>query len=181
MSSLRKNVASQNFTFVMLSATTGAVDASATVTVYVTKDNGSQATGTGTVTNSGHGQYNYAPTQAETNATDVGFLCTATGDIAVNLDFHTDVVDANGLPSVNTVDWNGTAVSSPATAGIPDVNVKNINNVAAATPGASGGATICGSNAATTFATLTVTGNMTLSDGLIISRTTSNASAISAT
>jgi hypothetical protein len=27
--------------------------------------------------------------------------------------------------------WNGTAVSSPATAGIPDVNVKNINNVSA--------------------------------------------------
>lgn len=26
--------------------------------------------------------------------------------------------------------WNGTAVSSPATAGIPEVNVKNINNVA---------------------------------------------------
>ncbi len=27
--------------------------------------------------------------------------------------------------------WNGTAVSSPATAGIPDINVKNMNNVAA--------------------------------------------------
>src|SRR5436190_16320551 len=27
--------------------------------------------------------------------------------------------------------WNGTAVSSPATAGIPDINVKNINNVSA--------------------------------------------------
>jgi hypothetical protein len=29
--------------------------------------------------------------------------------------------------------WNGTAVSSPATAGIPDVNVKNYNNAAVAT------------------------------------------------
>src|SRR5581483_8175872 len=27
--------------------------------------------------------------------------------------------------------WNGTVVSTPATAGIPDINVKNINNVAA--------------------------------------------------
>lgn len=33
--------------------------------------------------------------------------------------------------SANVVSWNGTAVSTPATAGIPDVNVKNINNVSA--------------------------------------------------
>lgn len=32
---------------------------------------------------------------------------------------------------VDVTAWNGTAVSSPATAGIPEVNVKNINNVAA--------------------------------------------------
>jgi len=30
---------------------------------------------------------------------------------------------------VDVTAWNGTAVSSPATAGIPEVNVKNINNV----------------------------------------------------
>lgn len=32
---------------------------------------------------------------------------------------------------VNVVQWNGTNVATPATAGIPDVNIKNINNVAA--------------------------------------------------
>lgn len=32
---------------------------------------------------------------------------------------------------VNVTEWNGTAVSAPATAGIPDINVKNINNVSA--------------------------------------------------
>lgn len=90
MASLLKNVASQNITFCMINASTGAADASATVAVKVTKDNGSQASGGGTVTNSGNGQYNYAPTQAETNATDVGFMFTATGDIPVNADFHTD-------------------------------------------------------------------------------------------
>lgn len=37
-------------------------------------------------------------------------------------------VDLDG--QVDVTSWNGTAVSSPATAGIPDVNVKNINNVA---------------------------------------------------
>lgn len=31
----------------------------------------------------------------------------------------------------NVYTWNGTAVSSPATAGIPEVNIKNVNNVSA--------------------------------------------------
>lgn len=66
-------------------------------------------------------------------------------------------VDLDGQVDVTT--WNGTAVSSPATAGIPDVNVKNINNTAAATPGASGGILISGSNSGTTtLGALTVTG-----------------------
>jgi hypothetical protein len=124
MPGLQKNVASQNMTFCMLSATTGGADTSATVTVYVTKDNGTQATGSGTVTNSGHGQYNYAPTQAETNATDVGFLFTASGDIPVNLDFHTDVCDSNGNPAANLVDIAGSAVStSSAQLGVNLVNI----------------------------------------------------------
>lgn len=125
MSGLQKNVASQNFTFCMISATTGAVDAGATVTVKVTKDNGAQASGTGTVTNSGNGQYNYAPAQAETNATCVGFLMTATGDIAVNYDFHTDIVDSNGYPGVNIVDIAGTA--SAGTAGYTGVDWGHVN------------------------------------------------------
>lgn len=50
-----------------------------------------------------------------------------------------------------------------------------------ALPGAASGVMIAGSNAATTFATLTVTGNATLSDGLIINRSTANVSAIVAT
>ncbi len=71
---------------------------------------------------------------------------------------------------------------APATADIPDVNVKNINNVAAATPGASGGVLISGSNSGTTtLAALTITGTTTMSDGLVIARSTSNASAFTAT
>jgi hypothetical protein len=90
MASLQKNVAGQNVTFALINATTGAALVGATVSVAVTKDNGAQAAGGGTVTGAGAGQYNYAPTQAETNATDVGFLFTATNAIAVNIDFHTD-------------------------------------------------------------------------------------------
>lgn len=162
MSSIKKNVASQNLTFCLVNATTGAALTGATVTGYVTKD-GTQANAGGTftelkVSGTGFGAYNYAPTQAETNCTNFGVLATATNAIPVNLDFHTDIVDANGLLEVDVVDWNGTAVSSPATAGIPDVNVKNINNVAAATPGASGGILIAGTNVATTIQGLTLTG-----------------------
>jgi hypothetical protein len=39
---------------------------------------------------------------------------------------------ASALVKVDVDDWNGTAVSSPATAGIPDVNVKNWAGTAAA-------------------------------------------------
>jgi hypothetical protein len=133
MASLQKNVASQNVTFCLVNATTGAADPTGTgLTGFVTKDNGTQAATAGTFTNKTNGQYNYAPTQAETNATDVGFLFTATGDIPLNIDFHTDNVDAGGNLQIDVVKWNGTAVAAPATAGIPDVNVKNINNVSGA-------------------------------------------------
>jgi hypothetical protein len=48
-------------------------------------------------------------------------------------------------------------------------------------PGAAGGLFIAGSNAATTVASLTCTGSFTISDGLIISRSSGNSHAISAT
>jgi hypothetical protein len=78
-----------------------------------------------------------------------------------------------GVDPANVVQWNGTAVSSPATAGIPDVNVKNINNVVAATPGATGGLFIAGTNAATTAnITGNITGNLTGSVGSVTGLTT---------
>lgn len=46
------------------------------------------------------------------------------------------------------------------------------------TPGSAGGQLICGSNAATTFASLTSTGTFTISDGLVIARSTGNSSAL---
>src|SRR6516164_6564939 len=118
MASLQRNVASQNFTFALVNATTGAADtASSGATVlaatWVTKDGGAQAGAAGTITNLTHGQYNYAPTQAETNATDVGFLVAVSGDIPLNIDFHTDNVTgtgANSLINTNTVNWNGQTI-----------------------------------------------------------------------
>jgi phosphoribosylformylglycinamidine (FGAM) synthase PurS component len=130
MASLQKNVAFQNMTFVLVNATTGAGLTGATVSAFVTKDGGSQASGGGTVSEPGHGQYNYAPTTAETNATDVGFLFTATNAVPTNLDFHTDQVDSNGFLKVDVVDIAGSTVStSLAQLG---VNVVNIAGQAAA-------------------------------------------------
>ena len=73
----------------------------------------------------------------------------------------------------NVTQLLGTAWLTPATAGTPDVNAKLIGATAqtgrdigaavpAATAGAAGGLMIAGSNAATTLATLTVTGATTL-------------------
>jgi hypothetical protein len=90
MAALQKNVAGQNFTFGLINLTNGSPLTGASVSVYVTKDGGAQASGGGAITETGNGQYNYAPTQAETNATDVGFKLVASNAISVNIDFHTD-------------------------------------------------------------------------------------------
>lgn len=109
MASLQKNVSNQNVTFCMIVASTGAADTSATVSVKVTKDNGSQNSGLGSVTNKGNGQYSYAIDVTESNALNVGFLFTASGDVPVNIDFHTDptnfqllAIDSNGNAAVSS-------------------------------------------------------------------------------
>ncbi len=85
---LHKNLAGQHVGFGMMTVS-GLADASATVSVFVSKDGGAQAGGGGTVTNLGSGQYDYAPTQAETNGTNVSFLFTATSDVPQNLSIFT--------------------------------------------------------------------------------------------
>ncbi len=86
---LHKNqVATQHVTFVMMT-TAGIADTGAAVSVFVSKDGGAQGAGGGTVTNLGNGQYDYVPTQAETNGTNVSFLFTATGDIPINISIFT--------------------------------------------------------------------------------------------
>jgi len=110
MASLQKNVAGQNITFCLVNATTGAADATGTgLAGKFSVDNTGQFSCTGVFSNLGSGQYNYRPAVGETNGTQCGFLFTATGDIPINLDFHTD--PANFIAS--TIDANGNyAVSS---------------------------------------------------------------------
>lgn len=86
------------------------------------------------------------------------------------------IVDANGLVDANMVKAGPTGSGTAQTA-------RDIGGaVPAAAAGASGGLHINGSNSGTTtYAALTVTGALTISDGLLISRSTGNSSAITAT
>lgn len=85
---LHKNVAGQHVSFGMLTVS-GIADASATVSVFISKDGAAQAAGAGTVTNLGNGQYDYAPAQSETSGINVSFLFTATGDVPQNISIFT--------------------------------------------------------------------------------------------
>jgi len=94
---VRKNVASQCvgcqlFTAAGVSVTTG------TTTVYVTGDNGTQATGSvgsGACTHEGNGWWSYGPAQAETNYDHVAF--TFVNSTAVNVGVQVWPADLNRL------------------------------------------------------------------------------------
>jgi hypothetical protein len=85
---LHRATSGQHITFGLFT-TAGVADPSATVTVKTSKDGSAQAAGAGTVTNLGNGQYDYAPTQAETAGSNVSFLFTASGDVPVNISIFT--------------------------------------------------------------------------------------------
>jgi hypothetical protein len=126
MASLLKNVASQNITFALVNATTGAALTTATFTslAWVTKDN-TQAGFAGTFTTLGNGQFNYAPTQAETNCTDFGLLITVAGAVPVNLDFHTDTVAPLTGAQIATAVWQDTTAGDFTTAASVGLSVMN--------------------------------------------------------
>ena len=107
-------------------------DLHTTVTVTISKNGGAFGSPSGAITWIGNGWYQIAG-----NATDSG----TAGPIAVHASVATNdpfdqtvafVVDpAVANFGVNVVNWLGTVVATPATAGIPDVNAKNINNATA--------------------------------------------------
>src|SRR6185437_8156539 len=96
MASLRKNVASQHISFGLVNSSTGAALTGATFTgkAWVAKD-GAQAGFGGTFTELGNGQYDYAPTQAETNCTSFGLAINPTSSILINLQMFTDNWDTS--------------------------------------------------------------------------------------
>lgn len=108
MSSLRKNIGGQKIGFCLNAIATGnPVTAGGAGNVSI--DGGAQAACAGTFTHLGTGQWIYAPTQAETNGTNISFAFTGTGAIQVGMTFFTigyDPTVAN-LP-VNVIQVNGT-------------------------------------------------------------------------
>lgn len=142
-------------TFKMISSTDHlSLKTAASPVVNISKAGAAFGAAAGTVTEVANGWYKVALTTADTGtAGDLSFYITGTG--ADDTDFVDQVVD----PTVANL----------------GVNTVNINNVAAATPGASGGILISGSNAGTTtLAALTVTGTFTVSDGIAVTRSTTN-------
>lgn len=122
---------------------TGLVFNTASLVAYYHRDTDTTATAislvtmtVGTFTSSGFkeidatnmpGWYQFCPPNAA--------LASGAASVAFNLKGATNMaplpIEIDLDTQVDTKFWNGTAVSSPATAGIPDVNVKNMNNVAA--------------------------------------------------
>src|SRR3954465_12819723 len=85
--SMLKNTASQKIGAQMIAAADGTAFTSA-VTVSVTLDAGTQATGTvgsGACTHEGNGYHTYAPSQAETNGDLIAFTFTGTGAVPCTL------------------------------------------------------------------------------------------------
>lgn len=85
---MKKNVASQVIGAQMVDASDGSAFTS-TVSVDVTVDGGTQASGGGTVTHEGGGFHSYTPTQAETNGDHVAFTFSGTGAIPVTVQAYT--------------------------------------------------------------------------------------------
>lgn len=85
---MRKNVASQVVSAVVVSATDGSA-ITASVAVTVTGDAGTQGAGAGTLVHEGGGEWSYVPTQAETNFDHIMFKFSATGAIPVGIQVYT--------------------------------------------------------------------------------------------
>jgi hypothetical protein len=110
---MQKNVASQKIGAQLVSATDGSAF-TGSVTVAVTVDAGTQATGSvgsGACTHEGGGYHTYAPAQAETNGDLIAFTFSGTGAVPVTVQVYT--VPSGGVASpTNITAASGIAVSS---------------------------------------------------------------------
>lgn len=96
---MRKNVASQVVAGQMNDRSTGA-PLTASVSVFVTGDGGTQSAGGGTLTHEGSGHWSYVPTQAETNFNHVAFTFTHASGVHKTYNVYTvsyDPHDTAGL------------------------------------------------------------------------------------
>lgn len=88
---MQRNVASQTIGAQMISATDGSAF-TGSVTVAITGDNGTQATGSvgsGACTHKGSGYHAYVPAQAETDYAHIAFTFTGTGAVPQTVQLYT--------------------------------------------------------------------------------------------
>lgn len=88
---MKKNIASQTIGAQMVSATDGSAF-TGSVTVYVTKDGGTQAVGSvgsGACTHEGNGYHSYSPAQAETNADHIAWTFIGSGAVPATVQVYT--------------------------------------------------------------------------------------------
>lgn len=125
---MKKNVASQKVGCQMVSATDGSAFTGA-VTVAVTGDAGTQATGSvgaGACTHEGNGYHTYAPAQAETNYDLVAFTFTGSGAVPATVQIYTafpqtgDSYARIGAPAGASVSADVAAIKSDSAAILTD-------------------------------------------------------------
>lgn len=122
-----KNTASQRVGAQMITAADGSAFTGA-VTVSVTVDAGTQATGSvgsGACTHEGNGYHTYAPAQAETNGDLVAFTFTGTGAIPTTVQVYTVAGDAFtrlGAPAGASVSADVAAIKAETATILSDTN-----------------------------------------------------------
>lgn len=181
---MKKNVASQKVGAQLITAADG-TPFTGSVTVAVTVDAGTQATGSvgsGACTHEGGGYHTYAPAQAETNGDLVAFTFSGTGAISTTVQLYT--LPTTGVLAPTVVDRT-LDVSSGGEAGIDWANVGSpttsvslsgttiaTSQVVASVSGAVGSVTgavgsVTGAVGSVTGAVGSVTAGVTLADDAI--------------
>lgn len=100
-----KNVAGQSIGAELVSASDGSAF-TGSVTVSVTVDRGTQATGSvgsGACAHEGLGFHSYGPAQAETNGDHIAFTFTGTGAIPVTVQIYTQIVQPTAAEIADAV------------------------------------------------------------------------------
>lgn len=137
---MKKNVAGQKIGCQMISASDGSAF-TGSVTVAVTIDAGTQATGSvgsGACAHEGNGYHTYAPAQAETNGDLVAFTFTGTGAIPATVQVYTSfpqtVDNATNISAIKAK----TDGLTFTVAGVVDANIQRVNDVTVTGTGAPG-------------------------------------------
>jgi hypothetical protein len=140
---LRKNVASQHIAFALVKASDGTALVGASPSGYISKDGAAQGALAGAFTGLGNGQYDYAPTQAETNCNEMGLLFIAATAVPVGMSIYTTAADPSdtvrlGLTALPAAAANGAGGLPISAAGglALDTKLANTDQITVARMGA---------------------------------------------